>query len=101
MRKYYQRSVYNEYDRNHHKDQKNEEAPGKGRRAERRDHRDPGRAESYDDRTGIDELKAGEYKIRYALVTSNRFDSTAFKKLYGDLYRQFLKTGTSRRFTVA
>lgn len=49
---------------------------------------------------GTDELVAGEYKVRYTAVTSNRFDTTAFKKLYGDLYSQFVKTSTSRRFTV-
>lgn len=48
-----------------------------------------------------EELRAGEYKIRYSVITSNRFDSSAFKKLYGELYRQFTKTTTSRRFSVA
>lgn len=49
----------------------------------------------------IEELKAGEYKIRYAAVTSKRFDTAAFKKLYSALYNQFVKTTTSRRFTIA
>ena len=48
-----------------------------------------------------EELRAGEYRIRYTVVTSNRFDSTAFRKLYGELYSQFAKTTTSRRFSVA
>lgn len=50
---------------------------------------------------GTDELRAGEFKIRYAAVTSNRFDTTSFKKLYSELYKQFTKTTTSRRFSVA
>lgn len=50
---------------------------------------------------GADELRAGEFKIRYAAVTSNRFDTASFKKLYGALYQQFTKQTTSRRFSVA
>lgn len=50
---------------------------------------------------GADELKAGEFKIRYAAVTSNRFDTASFKKMYEALYRQFTKQTTSRRFSVA
>ena len=50
---------------------------------------------------GAEEMKAGEFKIRYTVITSNRFDAAAFKKLYGDLYNQFIKQTTSRRFSVA
>ena len=32
-----------------------------------------------------EELIAGSYIIRWTSVLSNRFDSTAFKKVYGDL----------------
>ena len=48
-----------------------------------------------------EELRAGEFKIRYAAVTSNRFDTTSFKKMYSELYKQFTKPSTSRRFSVA
>ena len=48
-----------------------------------------------------EELSAGEYKIRYAVITSNRFDSKAFKATYAALYQQFMKPTTSRRFSVA
>ena len=48
-----------------------------------------------------EELRAGDYKIRYAAVTSNRFDTTAFKKLHAKMYEKFIKTTTSRRFTIA
>lgn len=48
-----------------------------------------------------DELTVDVYKIRWTKVTSNRFDSTAFKKAMPDLYGQFTKTSESRRFTVA
>lgn len=48
-----------------------------------------------------EEIRAGGYKIRYAAVTSNRFDSTAFRKTYEALYQQFVKATTSHRFTIA
>ena len=47
------------------------------------------------------ELIAGEYKIRWTEVTSNRFDTTSFKSKYQDLYNQFTKASTSRRFSIA
>lgn len=50
---------------------------------------------------GAEEMTAGEYKIRYAVITSNRFDSKAFRVSYDALYQQFVKTTTTRRFTVA
>lgn len=50
---------------------------------------------------GTEEMKAGEFKIRYTVITSNRFDTANFKKLYSDLYNQFIKQTTSRRFSVA
>lgn len=48
-----------------------------------------------------DEITTTEYKIRYKEVTSNRFDTTSFKAKYSDLYKQFTKTTTSKRFTIA
>ena len=34
-------------------------------------------------------FQAGKFIIRWTPVLSNRFDSTAFKKLYGELYKSF------------
>ena len=34
----------------------------------------------------LDELEAGSYIVRYKTVATSRFDSTAFKKTYEDLY---------------
>ena len=48
-----------------------------------------------------EELIAGQYIVRWTSVVSNRFDSTTFKRLYGDLYRDFTKPVSSRRFTVS
>ena len=50
---------------------------------------------------GVEELHAGNYIVRYTSGLSNRFDSTAFKKHYGDLYKAFLKQSSSRRFTIS
>lgn len=37
---------------------------------------------------------------RYTEVISNRFDSTTFKKTYGDLYQLFTKKITNMRFSL-
>ena len=52
-------------------------------------------------RLDTEELSAGAYIVRYTNVISNRFDSTMFKRLYGDLYKDFTKQVSSRRFTVS
>lgn len=52
-------------------------------------------------RQGTEELAAGAYIIRFTSVISNRFDSTTFKRLYADLYKDFTKPISSRRFTVS
>jgi len=49
----------------------------------------------------VEELTAGTYIVRYTNVISIRFDSTTFKKLYADLYKDFTKPVSSRRFTVS
>ena len=48
-----------------------------------------------------EELNAGKYIIRWTSVLSNRFDTTAFKKTYGDLFKAFTKQVESRRFTIS
>ncbi|MCH5186872.1 MAG: hypothetical protein J1F63_00610 [Oscillospiraceae bacterium] len=48
-----------------------------------------------------EELLIGEYVVRYKTVTTNRFDTTSFKKIHADMYADFLKPSVSRRFTVA
>ena len=49
----------------------------------------------------VEELVAGQYIIRWATVLSNRFDSTAFKKVLPDLYKAYTKQVSSRRFTIS
>lgn len=52
------------------------------------------------DTRGVDELEAGTYIIRWTSVLSNRFDTTAFKRVMPDVYKAYTKQVTSRRFSV-
>lgn len=48
-----------------------------------------------------EELVTGAYILRYTTVTTNRFDSTSFKKSYAELYKAFTRQTTSRRFSIS
>ena len=48
-----------------------------------------------------EELTAGKYIVRWTSVLSNRFDSTAFKKVMPELYKAYTKQTASRRFTIS
>ena len=48
-----------------------------------------------------DTLTGTDYKITWKTVTSKRFDSAAFKKTHGELYDQYTKETTSKRFLIA
>jgi len=48
-----------------------------------------------------EELTAGQYIVRYTTVLSNRFDSTAFKKVMPDVYKAYTRQTTSRRFSIS
>lgn len=48
-----------------------------------------------------EELRAGEYKITWKLVTSSRLDSKALRAAAPELVERFTKTTTARRFCVA
>ena len=61
--------------------------------------RDSIKAEMLDRDT--EELTAGQYIIRWTSILSNRFDTTGFKKAYGDLYKAFTKQTSSRRFSIS
>jgi len=49
----------------------------------------------------VEELVVGNYIVRWTSVLSNRFDTTSFKKVYGDLYKAFTKQTNSRRFSIS
>ena len=48
-----------------------------------------------------EEMEAGKYIVRWTSVLSNRFDSTAFKKVMPDVYKSYTKQVSSRKFTVS
>lgn len=48
-----------------------------------------------------EELMVDKYIVRWTFVLSNRFDSTAFKKVMPDVYKAYTKQVSSRRFTVS
>lgn len=54
------------------------------------------------EKTCVNELIGTEHKATYKEVTSNRFDSKAFKAAgHEDLYKAFTKSSTTMRFTFA
>ena len=48
-----------------------------------------------------EEISVGQYIVRFTSVLSNRFDTTGFKRAYGELYKEFTKQTASRRFTIS
>ena len=48
-----------------------------------------------------EELSAGQYIVRWTSVLSQRFDTTAFKKVMPDVYKAYTKQVSSRRFTIS
>ena len=48
-----------------------------------------------------EELTVGQYIVRWTSVLSQRFDSTAFKKVMPDVYKAYTKQVSSRRFTIS
>ena len=49
----------------------------------------------------LEEMIAGQYIVRYTAVLSNRFDTTAFKKVMPEIYQAYTKQVSSRRFTIS
>ena len=49
----------------------------------------------------VDTLEAGQYIVRWTSVLTNRFDSTAFKKVMPEVYKAYTKQVSSRRFTIS
>ena len=48
-----------------------------------------------------EEMEVGNYIVRYTSVLSNRFDTTAFKKVMPDVYKAYTKQVASRRFSIS
>ena len=48
-----------------------------------------------------EELTAGKYIVRWTSVLSNRFDTTAFKKVMPEVFKAYTKQVSSKRFTIS
>ena len=48
-----------------------------------------------------EELEAGQYIVRWTSVLSQRFDSTALKKVLPEVYKAYTKQVASRRFSIS
>lgn len=48
-----------------------------------------------------EEITAGSFIVRWTSVLSQRFDSTAFKKVMPEVYKAYTKQISSRRFSVS
>ena len=49
---------------------------------------------------GVEEMEAGRYIARFTTVLSSRFDTTVFKREHAEMYKQYTKQTTSRRFSI-
>ena len=52
------------------------------------------------DIAGVDEMIVDLFTVRNTSVTTSRFDTTAFKKTHSELYKQYSKESTSKRFSI-
>lgn len=50
---------------------------------------------------GTDELKTKNFLIRWKEIVNNRLDGKALKAALPEIYAQYTRQSTSRRFTVA
>ena len=48
-----------------------------------------------------DVLSGNDYLITWKTIITNRFDSAAFKLTHADLFNQFSRSTTTRRFVIA
>ena len=48
-----------------------------------------------------EELEAGQYIVRWTSVLTQRFNTTAFKKVMPEVYKEYTKQVSSRRFSIA
>ena len=47
-----------------------------------------------------EEMEAGQYIVRWTSVLTQRFDTTAFKKVMPEVYKEYTKQVSSRRFSI-
>lgn len=51
-------------------------------------------------KAGIDEIVTAAGKCTWRETIASRFDATAFKKDFGDIYREYTRETVYKRFTV-
>ena len=51
--------------------------------------------------TDTEEMECGQYMVRYQTIVRNNFDSSAFKRAHIELYKEFIRQTTSKRFSIA
>ena len=49
----------------------------------------------------VEELSAGQYIVRWTSVLSQRFNTTAFKKVMPEVYKAYTKQVSSKRFSIS
>lgn len=49
---------------------------------------------------GIESIESNGIKVKYTTYETARFDSAAFKSDHAELYEQYMKPTTQRRFTI-
>ena len=52
------------------------------------------------EKENITEMQMGIFTVRYTPYISQRFDSKTFKKDYSNLYNEYLKETSSKRFSI-
>ena len=50
---------------------------------------------------GVEELRAGEYRVSWKPITTTRIDGKVFQQAFPEAAQAFTKTTTTRRFCVA
>lgn len=48
-----------------------------------------------------EELEVGQYIVRWTSILTQRFDTTTFKKVMPEIYKEYTKQVSSRRFSIA
>lgn len=48
-----------------------------------------------------EEMVVGAHIVRWTTILSNKFDTTKFKSMMPDVYKEYTKQSVSRRFTVS
>lgn len=52
------------------------------------------------EKENITEMQTGIFTVRYTPYISQRFDSKTFKKDYSNLYNEYLKETSGKRFSI-